>query len=839
MREHFLSKHQGVTLVELMVMSVIASLVALTVIQGFSGISRGILSSRFKSIATQLAHERMQTLKSTPYYRLRVSSQTVVPSTLGGLSPSVRSDTINYPPTNALVSGVLFTDYAVIERVQPGIGGALEVQAWDAPDTGLKQLTLDLVWRENGSLKRIRLTNLLENPNRAVSSGDFIGKVTNAALMPLVDATVEIAENSSLTSDTDGGGNYRIGSPVGTYTLRASKQGYFTKTSANKVISSTNPQVTVDFTLTAMSSGTVTGTVWQNDHLVISRVCGEKASGLYTYVQEYVEIFNPTTWTWTVDGQVGLTFQRQMAQDPFPIPIVMNYAVGGANIAPGGFYLFASTPTLDINGTFVGADAVWDSSIGGSNDVNFPFFAPGAYNILPVNGVDGANEGAGVLTLTGPSFIDRVGWQGGGGSNPAFSESSPVPDNPGLETNEIYFRKSDVGGAFSSTVGPAYDSGNNSVDWGVNNTGGNTPPRSTTSPALPIRSGTPSNGAFVFADDGLSQMTQAGLAGSPPEARFTLSAIATGTWTVSASSGNFYMGFSTTVTNGVTISTSMVMNTSTLFGFVAGRVLDGVTTAGIAGITINPGAGVTNAAGNFSVAVPPGDQTVTANLGGANAAYTSDSKPVTVVLGQLVSDNFFYLSKGAKIRGRVTVDGTNPLPDVPIEVANIVTGYTADNATSGSDGNFIISVPTGTYSVRPTTAYGETATPIIGSLSVLTGGTTVFSATFTVTSAYGTLSGSVSSNSKAISTGVLIVASTAAIPASPPDINPAFLGSSSIYYTGCSRPDGSYTFDLKNGIYFVSAWYTTFNGNTPTVTRVDQAAVVIQPRQKTTLNLTW
>ncbi|MBP9127826.1 MAG: hypothetical protein KBG07_03560, partial [Elusimicrobia bacterium] len=58
----------GVTLVELMVMSVIASLVALTVIQGFSGISRGIVMNRFKSLASQYANEKMQSLKSTPYY---------------------------------------------------------------------------------------------------------------------------------------------------------------------------------------------------------------------------------------------------------------------------------------------------------------------------------------------------------------------------------------------------------------------------------------------------------------------------------------------------------------------------------------------------------------------------------------------------------------------------------------------------------------------------------------------------------------------------------------------------------------------------------------------------
>jgi hypothetical protein len=142
---------------------------------------------------------------------------------------------------------------------------------------------------------------------------------------------------------------------------------------------------------------------------------------------------------------------------------------------------------------------------------------------------------------------------------------------------------------------------------GVDATGGNTPPRSTASAPLPVRSGTPSNGAFVFADDGLSQMVQTSLAGSPPEARFTLPAIATGTWNVSASSGSFFFSYSTAITAGVTLSTSVVMNTTTTFGFVSGQVLNVANSAGIAGISISPGAAVTNASGHFNVALTPGD----------------------------------------------------------------------------------------------------------------------------------------------------------------------------------------------------------------------------------------
>ncbi len=833
----------GVTLVELMVMSVIASLVALTVIQGFSGISRGIIATRFKSLATQLANQKMQSLKSVSYYRLRVSSQTIVPSALSAFTPAVRSDDINYPPTSAVVNGISFQHYTVVERVQKNDATeALEVISWNSPDTGLKQLTVSVAWQERGSWNRVQLSNLLENPNRLAATGDFVGTVTDVGTFaPLSDVSITVAQNSSLNTLTDAGGTYRVGAPAGSYILQAIKQGYFPKTSLPKVITSTTPQVTVDFALAPMSSGTITGSVWQNDHLVISRICGAKMNGPTS--QEYVEIFNPTTWTWTVDGQVGLTFQGQL---PPSHPIGINYAVGGSSILPGGFYLFASAPILNINGNLVNADAVWDNSIGGPNDVNFgPLFnaAAGKCNILPVNGAvdDGPLEGVGVLTLTGAS-VDQVGWQGGGGVNPASCETAPIPDNSGLELGEVYYRKSDVGGAFSSTIGPAYDSGNNAVDWAVDSAGFSGP-RQTTSAPLPVRSGTPSNGAMVFANDGLSQMVQASLTGSPPEARFTLPAIATGTWTVSASSGPFFLSYSTSIASGVTLSTAMVMNTSTIYGFVSGRVL-GSGSAGIPGITLSPGGAVTDAAGNFSMPLSPGVQTVTANPNSTHPGYMQASQSINVVLGEISSNNFFSLPIAAKIRGLITIDGVTPLPDVAVSVTDNATGYTTDNVFSGADGYFTASVPftiVGTFNVQPLVASGESVSPITPSVLYATNtpGATVFAATYTVTSAFGTLSGRVSDQGNAINTGVLIIASTSAVPGSLLDIDSAFRSSGAQYYSGSSRADGTYSFDVKNGTYTVSGWYTRFNGDSPTVTRQDQSNIVVRPRQTTTLDLSW
>lgn len=48
--------------------------------------------------------------------------------------------------------------------------------------------------------------------------------------------------------------------------------------------------------------------------------------------------------------------------------------------------------------------------------------------------------------------------------------------------------------------------------------------------------------------------------------------------------------------------------------------------------------------------------------------------------------------------------------------------------------------------------------------------------------------------------------------------------------------DGTYSFDLKNGTYTVTGWYTRFDGTTPSVTRIDQSGVTVHPRQVTPLD---
>ncbi len=831
---------RGITLVELLVMSVIASLVAITIIQSFSGVTKGILGNRFKTLATQLANEKMQSLKGIPYYRLRVSSLTTTPAGCGSFSPPVLSDDTNYPPVVTAMGNTSFAVYAVVQRVQKSAAEDLTVVAWNAPDTGVKQITVTVAWMEGNAMHRVQLVNLRENLNRLTANGQFNGRVLDVSNLPVANPIVEISEDPSFRTMGDASGNYVLEAPVGSYTLRAYKRAFFSQSIANSTITSSAPVKTVNFNgLIPMSSGTVTGSVWHSDHLVISRVCAKKVDPITIAEQEYVELFNPTTWTWTVDGQYGLYFQGKLAQ----ASVTLNSAPGGNNIAPGGFYLFASHSPVNIDGTMVTPDAIWENAVGGPNDTNanFPYFNPAAAirNIIPIN-TDGAGEGVGTVTLyriAGGATIDRVGWQGGGSLNPGAFETAAVPDVNGIELNEIYYRKISPAGGFSSTVGPAYDSGNNSLDWGVDAGAPHAVPRNTAAAPVPIVSGVPSFGARVFANDGLSLLVTASSGPwSPPEAKFTLPGIATGTWAVSASTGIFYVAFSTTVTANVTISTSLVLNTPTPYGFLSGTT----RTPGqiVPNISIQPGNGYSDGAGFFRIALPVGLQTVKANPSMENPSFRETSTGFNIKAGvETVSG--LSLSENAVVSGLVSVDGSTPLPGIPVRVIN-TWGNLQDMAPTDGEGIFRLNVMgAGTFTVQVVTSGGETVSPATMSATTSASNTRIFVGTFTVTSSLGALVGTVNHQGKHITTGVYIIASTTTVPVDPPVLNQSFRAAGASYNSGLSNTDGSYSMPLPPGTYNVAAWYTVFNGNTPTVTRKDIPNVVVSANANTTLDMSW
>jgi hypothetical protein len=835
-------KSPGFSQAELLVTLALLSIGFLSAAGTFKGIAKGIFISKTKSLASNLTQEKIELLKDKSYFRLRV---TTAPAAVPGLSPAVYTDSGNYPGETLLVGGISFHRHTLVEKVRKAAGSDnLEVVPWDHPDTGLKRITVAVAWREEGEWKQQRLVNLRENPARAAANVEFQGVVRSTWGAALPGAVVEVAENPAWRDAADAAGYYEFSLSPGTYTLRASAPGYFTSAAANRNVSVSSTPVSTSFNLTQKNSGTVSGAVWINDHLVISRVVGstEAAAVHPGFYQEYVEVFNPTTWTWTVAGAIGLKYQRRQGggfgEDPSPIAIDIDYYT--TNISSGGFYLFANTGTVRVGGVSINADAVWDTTPGGANDVNFEYFdmgpTPPRPNIIAVTD-DGPTQGMGALNLYetgGGRTLDSVGWKGGGtGLPPGFFEQAPYDQTIGLQKNEQFFRRSSTQAAIDLVSGPAYDSGNNNLDWGEDNPMLFPPRNSAVQQA--VVSGTPGTGSYVFADDGYSNTIHASTAGTGtrPHGRFVLGSIATGTWTFAVSSGTYFYESPVTIVSGTQDQRTVFLTSTTQSGYVSGRVTQPGGSP-IAGIFISPGNAFTDAGGFYRLALAPGFTVVTANPPPGNSNYISRSATVTVETGHIVSGVNFELFGGGRIRGRVTSDGANPLPGVPVSIKPPA-GAEVANVLSQTDGFFEASVPTGTYVAEPTGEYGEVVTPFQSpSVSVTGGATPVFTSTFTVGPAHGAIEGGVMlSDGSPITTGVLIVASPSPVPDPPPAMTNALRTGAQPYYMTSSNSVGRYRLNVRLGSYYVYGFYSTFQGGTAVVTRRSLSGVSVAAGQTT------
>ncbi len=586
------------------------------------------------------------------------------------------------------------------------------------------------------------------------------------------------------------------------------------------------------------------------DHLVISQVVGNSISPS-GFNQEWVEVFNPTTWTWTASN-VGLKFQRAPSIDPVPVNIAINYV--SASIAPGQFYLFANTTTITASGAPVSADATW-SLTAGTNDTAFnPRFSAASPNIITTY-EDSSAWGRGSLILYNVAngyTLDMMGWKGDGSQSPPLYEGSPMTQVQGLNDSEQYFRLSSTSG-YNPAYGPAYDSGNNDVDFGALSSVGWLP-KNTLTATVPIVSGVPAIGAFVTATDGLSQVANASSFGNPPCARFQLTSVATGTWVVFIASSNVFMEISsvtvspnaTTYIPNATTSPSwpangynaVVLSSAATQGYVTGTVLSAMGIPISPSITVSANALTAQANtsnGSYLLPVPPGTYNVMANALNQNSLYVYDSsESVVVALGEVTSNVNFTLTQGGKIRGFCTRDGTNALPGIVFTAVN-AGGATIDQEVSGSDGRYLLqNLSTGTYTVTPTLDSGEVASPTSSAVTV-TAGAVVSAATFTITGAFGSVAGSVTDAGAAIKTGVVIVCSTMTLSSGPPRLSSSTLTTAAIYVSN-SYEDGTYAMDVRgstNTTYVLYAYYPKSNGMGFTVSSRTVTNVSITPGVRT------
>ncbi len=832
MKPHFRTSYPGVTLIELMIAVAILSIGVLGLVASFGGIQRGIQMSKNKTLAANLAQEKMQIIKQQTYFRI---VPTMAPSFLPDATPY---DSATFPPEAILEGSISFQRYAYVEVVTEN-SGVFNILPPTTPDTGMRQITVMVTWQERGENKLLTIKNVISNPNTVEANSIFKGTVKNAATnAPIQNALVNVAENTGWRDSTDGSGSYTIGLSPGSFGLVASADGYFSQYIYLAI--GPNNTLTQNFLLTAMSSGSVTGAAWVNPSVVISQVVVStpQANG---YDVEYIELFNPTLNPVTVSGSINLNFvsgSNNTQCTNIPLTYINN------TIPSNHYFIVANTPNFMVNGVAITADAYYtDTANTNCSPSAFSWIIPTVRDIM-----HRGHSGTWWLTDSSGNTLDAVGWTDNGSTHsPSYCNGTCIPlPSGGLPAGQQIVRTSSPS-YVNSGFGRAYNSHNNTVDFAYP---GNTNsalvttniqyrPFSSSQSSATVIAGVPAIGAIVSATDGLSDPTSAVSAGNPAVAQFSITKVATGTWTVLITSGSYELENDTVpIASAGSVytlpSSTTLLNQVTSSGFISGRVTDafGVPISSPSKVS---GAGATVNAdpdtGRYMLRVSPGRIDVTANQDFANPNYISvSSLAVLVSLGQITNGVDFVLSQGGRLSGYVTRDGVNGLQGVTM-IATDGNGITQDQEITDVNGNFkTINITTGAYTVKIPLDTTESSSPTVASATVLLG-LTVPVGTFTITGALGTISGNVTLSGSLISTGVLIVVTTGTLPSGPPDLSSNTL-TTSAYYVASSNENGTYSVDVRQS---TSPAYNIY-GYYPTIS--NSGSVAISSRSITNVSVT-
>jgi hypothetical protein len=739
----------------------------------------------------------------------------------------------------------------------------------------MRQITVTVIWNQVSGQKFHSVRNIINNPNTVMANIIVQGQVKNSKTNNGVSgALVDVAENVSWRSNTNSSGNYSLNLVPGNFILTASAPGYLPQTaSISAAVGTVNTQ---NFSLIPVSTGTIQGNAWINNHLVISQVV---ASTMTTANYEYVELYNPTTSYINIGDNT--TYNGRGNQAPYFAPVTwrnsntnpqaqsLYYITNG--VPANGFYLIANTGnanpatncgTLTISGNSIQPDACWYHTPLGNHAITQ--FDAGGVSLISSGAVD---DNLNLSTSWAQFIVDSIGWvQSSGNSNYPSNAVNGAPATPaaiagvtnGLQPGEQFVRNCIPSMSVTPGYGRAYNSQNNSYDFLPLVT--LTYPPYTTANIYPPLAGTPATGATVSVTDGLSSISTATTMGTPPAAQFTVPGVATGTWTVFVDSGpleaevdnvTVYSLTTSSITNATTTPPwpasnvySVFLSSNNLTGWIGGTVTD------ITGNVISPSIAVNvnginttvGPTGKYSIRLATGTYNVIANPGNLNSSYEEQTQPgVTISQADLTATANFTLSQGGRISGWVTRDGTNPLPGVSV-TAQDSNGQTDDTEVSATNGTFtLINLATGTYTVQTILDSKESSNPASASATV-TAGTTVSVGTFTVANAMGTVTGTVTSSGQIIKTGVLILVSTGAINQPLPAISSSTLVGMT-YYMGSSGEDGTYSIQVRGSTttsYNMAAFYPQSNGQAIIISSQTITSVTVSEGQTTSnKNFSW
>lgn len=833
-------QERGLSLIELVIAIALVGVGILAALGSFRGISRAIQSSKGRMLASNVAQEKMQILMQKSYYEVLVTTNTAY---LVEGSSSIAYDRGYFPPETLSEGGMTFTRYTDIQVVQEN-SGIIQPLPPSTPDTGMRQITETVVWSTADGDKWVTVQNVLNNPNTVMSNAILLGVVRDAATGATIqNALVDAAENVGWRDSTDASGRFTINLSPGTLDFVATAPGYFPQIVTLNI--NANTTTTQNFSLTPKSTGTVTGTAWANNHLVVSQVVASTgpAGGI-----EYAELYNPTTAPINIGSGVTAAVNlyifaaNNQTQPTGPLsPVPMTYI--STYVPVNGYYLMSNSSTMTIAGVNVTADAYYNGGTAAAHYMS-----------------QGDAGGVGIADLS-PNKIDAVSWSktSSGHVCPATPmEGACLSTTNGILLGEQFIRRTDTTSVITANVGNAYDSDTNSVDFFYNNTIAAARTSATTYPPI---TGIPLYGALVSVSDGLSVPVYSSHAGvAVPYAWFSVPGVATGTWSVFVDSGSSsaevdnvtVVGNSTTsIPNAATAPawpatgfTSVITSTSGLVGMISGQVTDALGTA-LSGITVSAGGytTTTNSNGNYLIRMTTGTYDVIANPDNLNTTYASVTQAnVPVSLADVTNNQPFQLSKGGRIYGWISRDGVNPLPSVTVTAMDSNSAV-RDSEVSGNNGQFLlINLTTGTYTIQPVLDPKEVSSPTSASVTINAGGVTMWSSSFTITGAMGTVTGNVTLGGSPINSGVLVVIATGTVPVPLPALSSNTL-TSAAYYVGTSKESGTFSVDVRSSTsttYTATAFYQYLNNQTAVVSTQTVTGITVTGGQTTSgVNFAW
>ena len=275
--------------------------------------------------------------------------------------------------------------------------------------------------------------------------------------------------------------------------------------------------------------------------------------------------------------------------------------------------------------------------------------------------------------------------------------------------------------------------------------------------------------------------------------------VAAGAWTLSAEKPAFWLSSTLDPIQIINTGSTNNIELTPAANIVSGSVFEGsVLSSGNAIVQAIPAAGTieeiqVNEQGGFILSLSTGDYQLTAILGG----YTSPP-PINLSLsvGETISGiNITLTPNPSYISGKVTSDGVQPVDNALVTVGGV-------NAYTGSQGNYTVNVPAGPHTVTASkTGYISATSPQIN----VAVAQTLNNINLTITPNAATINGTVRSSGQPVYLAAV-------------EARKVTTGAVTTLQT---QQDGSYSFGLSYGSYWIKAQKTGFAAAAPESIQVD------------------